>query len=330
MTLDDLDAIAGRRVRVELSPAARRVMTASRRTVERAVAKGERIYGITTGFGRFADVAIPPDQLTELQRNLVRSHAAGVGNLLPDGAVRAMMALRANALASGRSGIRVATVQTLLDMLRADILPAVPEKGSVGASGDLAPLAHLALALIGEGSVRRSGHTVPAARAFRDAKLRPATLAAKEGLALVNGVQMSVAVGGLARDPPGTRGRPRRVRVGGRGAGIRRGLRPAGDRGAAPSRSGRKRAQPEEAARGQRDPGVAPGLRQGPGQLRAAVHAAGSRRGAGCVRARPRGPGARDEQRDGQPPRVRGERGRRLGRQLPRRAGGPRPRLRGD
>jgi histidine ammonia-lyase len=198
MTLDDLDAIAERRVRVELSPAARRAMTASRRTVERAVAKGERIYGITTGFGRFADVAIPPDQLTELQRNLVRSHAAGVGNLLPDGAVRAMMALRANALASGRSGIRVATVQTLLDMLRADILPAVPEKGSVGASGDLAPLAHLALALIGEGSVRRSGHTVPAARAFRDAKLRPATLAAKEGLALVNGVQMSVAVGGLA------------------------------------------------------------------------------------------------------------------------------------
>ena len=164
MTLDDLDAIAERRVRVELSPAARRAMTASRRTVERAVAKGERIYGITTGFGRFADVAIPPDQLTELQRNLVRSHAAGVGNLLPDGAVRAMMALRANALASGRSGIRVATVQTLLDMLRADILPAVPEKGSVGASGDLAPLAHLALALIGEGSVRRSGHTVPAAR----------------------------------------------------------------------------------------------------------------------------------------------------------------------
>jgi histidine ammonia-lyase len=198
MTLDDLDDIARRRVRVELSPTARRAMSASRKTVERAVAKGERIYGITTGFGRFADVAIPPGRLTELQRNLVRSHAAGVGDALSDGVVRAMMALRANALARGRSGIRVSTVETLLEMLRADVLPLVPEKGSVGASGDLAPLAHLALALIGEGDVRRRGRVVRAARALKDARISPVTLEAKEGLALVNGVQMSVAVGGLA------------------------------------------------------------------------------------------------------------------------------------
>ena len=198
LTLDDLDDVARRRVRVELAPGARRAMAASRRTVERAVARGDRIYGITTGFGRFADVAIPRERLTELQRNLVRSHAAGVGDPLPDGAVRAMMALRANALARGRSGIRVSTVETLLAMLAAEVLPVVPEKGSVGASGDLAPLAHLALALTGEGNVRRGGRVVRAARALPDARIRPVTLEAKEGLALVNGVQMSVAVGGLA------------------------------------------------------------------------------------------------------------------------------------
>ncbi len=198
LTLDDLAEVADRRARVVLAPAARRGMSASRRVVERAIARGESVYGVTTGFGKFADVAIPADRIEELQRNLVRSHAAGVGEPLPDRAVRAMMLLRANALAKGFSGIRVRTVQALLDMLAADILPVVPEQGSVGASGDLAPLAHLALALIGEGRVRRRGRSVPAGRALRDAGLRPVALAAKEGLALVNGVQMSVAVGGLA------------------------------------------------------------------------------------------------------------------------------------
>jgi histidine ammonia-lyase len=143
-------------------------------------------------------VAIPPDQIADLQRNLIRSHAAGVGPPLEAPAVRAMMLLRANALARGNSGIRVATVETLLAMLAADVLPVVPSQGSVGASGDLAPLSHLALAMIGEGSVTRRGRQGPAARALRAARLRPVTLAAKEGLALINGVQMSVAVGGLA------------------------------------------------------------------------------------------------------------------------------------
>jgi histidine ammonia-lyase len=197
-TLEDLADVAHRRVRVALAPSARRAMSASRRTVEDAVRTGERVYGITTGFGRFADVTIPREKLSELQGNLIRSHAAGVGNPLPDEAVRGMIALRANALAAGLSGVRVSTVERLLALLAADVLPVVPEKGSVGASGDLAPLSHLALGLMGEGSVRRNGRIIPAARALRDARLAPVELEAKEGLALINGVQMSVAVGGLA------------------------------------------------------------------------------------------------------------------------------------
>ena len=198
LTLEDLVEVAERRARAVLAPAARRTMAASRRTVERAVARGQRVYGVTTGFGKFADVAVPADKLEELQRNLVRSHAAGVGPAMSDRAVRAMMVLRANALARGLSGIRVSTVEALLGMLEADLLPVVPEQGSVGASGDLAPLAHLALALLGEGRVRRRGRLVPAARALSEAGLAPVAPGAKEGLALINGVQMSVAVGGLA------------------------------------------------------------------------------------------------------------------------------------
>ena len=196
--LPALAAVAERRVRLALSPAARRAMRASRRVVDRATRSGASVYGVTTGFGKFADVPIPPDRIEALQRNLIRSHAAGVGAPLPDAAVRAMIALRVNALARGFSGIRVPTVESLLEMLAADILPIVPSQGSVGASGDLAPLAHLALALIGEGRVRVGGREGPAAAALRRARIRPVTLAAKEGLALINGVQMSVAVGGLA------------------------------------------------------------------------------------------------------------------------------------
>jgi histidine ammonia-lyase len=196
--LPELAAVADRGVRLALSPAARRAMQASRRVVDRAIRSGERVYGVTTGFGKFADVAIPRERIEALQRNLIRSHAAGVGPPLPDRAVRAMIALRVNALARGCSGIRVATVETLLAMLAADVLPVVPSQGSVGASGDLAPLAHLALALIGEGRVRVRGRETAAASALRSARIRPVVLAAKEGLALINGVQMSVAVGGLA------------------------------------------------------------------------------------------------------------------------------------
>lgn len=198
LRLPDLVAVSRREARVVLAPEARRAMAASRRVVDRAVRADAKVYGVTTGFGRFADVAIPPDELRELQRNLVRSHAAGVGEPLPDDAVRGTMLLRANALARGRSGIRVSTVEALLALLAADVLPVIPSQGSVGASGDLAPLSHLALALIGEGRVRVRGAEMPAAHALRRARVRPVDLAAKEGLALINGVQMSVAVGGLA------------------------------------------------------------------------------------------------------------------------------------
>jgi histidine ammonia-lyase len=197
-TLADLVAVSERGARVTLSPRARRAIAASRRVVDRAVRSGDTVYGVTTGFGKFADVAIPAGEIESLQRNLIRSHAAGVGEPLPDPVVRAMMALRANALARGNSGIRVSTVETLLAMLEADVLPVVPAKGSVGASGDLAPLAHLALGLMGEGRVRVRGRERSAAEALRRARIRPASFAAKEGLALINGVQMSVAVGGLA------------------------------------------------------------------------------------------------------------------------------------
>jgi histidine ammonia-lyase len=198
LTLSDLADVAHRKVRIALSSVARRGITASRRVVDRAVARGDRAYGLTTGFGRFAEVSVPREKLETLQRNLVRSHAAGVGPPLPDEAVRVMIVLRANALARGLSGIRLETVEKLLAMLAADVLPVVPEQGSVGASGDLAPLAHLALVLTGEGKARWKGRTLSASRALSSARLSPATLKAKEGLALVNGVQMSVAVGGLA------------------------------------------------------------------------------------------------------------------------------------
>ncbi|HKB71133.1 MAG TPA: histidine ammonia-lyase [Thermoanaerobaculia bacterium] len=198
LTLDDLEAIASRDATVSLSPEARRRIAASRRVVDRLARRGTVSYGITTGFGRFSDVVIPKDRLAELQKNLVRSHAAGMGAPLPPPFVRAMIALRANTLAKGFSGIRAATVEALLAMLAADVLPVVPEQGSVGASGDLAPLAHLALGLIGEGDAFWRGRRMPAAQALSRARLAPVELGPKEGLALINGVQMTCAVGGLA------------------------------------------------------------------------------------------------------------------------------------
>ncbi|MGH9443125.1 MAG: histidine ammonia-lyase [Thermoanaerobaculia bacterium] len=197
-TLADLEDVAGGRVALALSPAAKKKIGASRRVVERIARKGEVAYGITTGFGRFSDVVISVRDLSKLQKNLVRSHAAGVGDPLPAAAVRGMIALRANTLAKGFSGIRRKTVEALLALLAKDVLPVVPEKGSVGASGDLAPLAHLALGLMGEGDAFFRGRRMPARDALRRAGLRPVELEAKEGLALINGVQMSCAVGGLA------------------------------------------------------------------------------------------------------------------------------------
>jgi histidine ammonia-lyase len=207
LTLEQLIAIADRDEPVALADAARGRVRASRTVVDARARGEEPAYGINTGFGSFADVRIEAGALETLQLNLLRSHAAGIGDLLPVRTVRAMIALRANVLAKGFSGISVETLEALIGLLNAGVHPAVPSRGSVGASGDLAPLAHLALVLIGEGEVlesasRRSppprSHVIPGAEALRRAGLRPITLGAKEGLALINGTQPSTAVLALA------------------------------------------------------------------------------------------------------------------------------------
>jgi histidine ammonia-lyase len=198
LTLEDLVAVARRGFRVALAPEAVERVEAARAVIDTAVAEGRVVYGVTTGFGKFADVVIPHEKLRELQLNLVRSHAAGVGDPLPEETVRALVLLRANCLAKGFSGVRAATLERLVDLLNSGVRPVVPSQGSVGASGDLAPLAHLALALAGEGEAFYAGRRRPAAEALRTAGLEPVTLEAKEGLALINGTQLTTAVGALA------------------------------------------------------------------------------------------------------------------------------------
>jgi histidine ammonia-lyase len=198
LTLDMLSRIAHDGERVGISDEARARVSASRAVVDAAAARGTPAYGINTGFGALADVAIPADQLAALQLNLLRSHAAGVGDPLPTPAVRALTALRANVLAKGFSGIRLETLDALVALLNARVHPRVPSRGSVGASGDLAPLAHLALVVVGEGEAEHEGAQLSGAAALARAGLRPVTLAAKEGLALINGTQASAAVLALA------------------------------------------------------------------------------------------------------------------------------------
>jgi histidine ammonia-lyase len=183
---------------VELAPAAREAVVAARRVVDDAVDRGAVVYGVTTGFGNFADVHIPLDRLRELQLNLLRSHAAGVGEPLGEAETRALMLLRVNVLAKGFSGIRLATLELLVEMLNRRVHPRVPSRGSVGASGDLAPLAHLALPLVGEGECLLEDRLLDGAEALRAARLRPVVLEPKEGLALINGTQLMTALTGLA------------------------------------------------------------------------------------------------------------------------------------
>ena len=222
LTIEQLLRIADEREPVALAPDARERVRASRAVVERRALSDEPAYGINTGFGSFADVKIAPDALEALQLNLLRSHAAGVGHPLPVRSVRATMALRANVLAKGFSGIRVDTLEALIALLNRGVHPSVPSRGSVGASGDLAPLAHLALVLVGEGEVldedpedrrgreeRKDKNSLRSLRALRSnvisgaealagAGLNPVTLGPKEGLALINGTQPSTAVLALA------------------------------------------------------------------------------------------------------------------------------------
>jgi histidine ammonia-lyase len=198
LTLSDVAAVALNREPVKISTLAVPGVLASRKIVEEIIARDAVVYGVTTGFGKLSDVRIPRDALSDLQLNLVRSHACGIGQPLSEPEVRAMMLLRANVLALGFSGIRLEIIEMLGEMLNCRVHPVVPEKGSVGASGDLAPLAHLALTLIGEGEAFLDGERMESGDALRRAKLRPAHLEAKEGLALLNGTQAMHAVGGLA------------------------------------------------------------------------------------------------------------------------------------
>ncbi len=198
LRIADVAAVADHAREVTLAPAARVRMLETRGIVDALVAKGEAVYGVNTGFGKLSDVAIPPDQLSALQVNLVRSHAAGVGPRLPEREVRAMMLLRANVLAKGFSGARPELVELLCAMLNARLHPEVPEQGSVGASGDLAPLAHLALGVIGEGTLRYATGTGPAAEVLQAHGLTPIALGPKEGIALINGTQAHTALAALA------------------------------------------------------------------------------------------------------------------------------------
>src|SRR6202044_1423122 len=189
LTFAQLYDVALHGAKVSLAPDAIGRMKASRAVVERVVASGETAYGINTGFGKLASVRISAEQVRQLQVNLVRSNACGVGVPLSELETRAMMLLRANALAKGLSGIRPQTVEILCAMLNANVHPVIPSQGSVGASGDLAPLAHLAQVVIGEGRAIFRGTPMPGAEAMRAAGIAPVVLEAKEGLALLNGTQ---------------------------------------------------------------------------------------------------------------------------------------------
>ena len=199
LRLELVERVAGEGApQVILSGAARDRMAAARAVVERAVAQQRVVYGITTGFGALAEVSIPADKIRELQLNLIRSHAGGVGEPLPETEVRAIILLRAHVLALGYSGVRAVLAERLLDLLNHRIHPVIPSLGSVGASGDLAPLSHLALVLVGEGEARVGEQVVAGAAALRQAGLEPVVLEAKEGLALNNGTQVQTGIGILA------------------------------------------------------------------------------------------------------------------------------------
>ena len=194
MTLDDLRAVWQQAVPVQLTPGAQAGIAASAAAIHAIVQKGDAAYGINTGFGKLARTRIPDEQLETLQRNLILSHSVGTGEPMSDATVRLVMLMKAASLARGHSGVRPVVIDTLLALLNAGISPLIPVKGSVGASGDLAPLSHMTLALMGEGDVFVKGQRMLAATALKNAGLAPLVLAAKEGLALINGTQVSTAL----------------------------------------------------------------------------------------------------------------------------------------
>src|SRR3989475_1834459 len=195
LTIENVHEVAFDRRRVGLHPDAAKKMTRSRAVVEAIVNENRPVYGISTGFGKLSDVHIGPEEITQLQDNLVRSHASGVGEPFSEEEVRALMLLRANVLAKGLSGVRPAIAERLCDLLNHHVYPVIPCRGSVGASGDLAPLAHLALVLIGEGEVFSASTKIGGREALEGIGLRPLDLRAKEGLALLNGTQATLSAG---------------------------------------------------------------------------------------------------------------------------------------
>ena len=198
LTLKEIAEIALAKVRLELAPAAIARMEDSRRVVRRVAEEDAPVYGINTGFGKLCEVRIADDAIDRLQLNLVRSHACGLGRPLSEEETRVVMALRANTLALGLSGVRPRIAEMLCAFLNHGVHPVVPQRGSVGASGDLAPLAHVALALVGEGEVFLEDRRLPAAIALKSLGMKPLVLEAKEGLSLVNGTQAMLSVGLLA------------------------------------------------------------------------------------------------------------------------------------
>ncbi|MDI6601686.1 MAG: histidine ammonia-lyase [Thermoanaerobacteraceae bacterium] len=198
LTINDVYNVAKGGINVKITEEACIRVAKARELVDRYVSENRVEYGITTGFGKFADVTISKDETAELQYNLIRSHSCGVDEPLPIDVARAVMLLRANALAKGYSGIRLETLNTLVEMLNKDIIPVIPSKGSLGASGDLAPLAHMALVLIGEGEAYYRGKRIPGGEAMNLAGIRPVRLDSKEGLALINGTPVMTAIGALA------------------------------------------------------------------------------------------------------------------------------------
>ncbi len=197
LTIEDIVDVARSGRMVEVTDGAWAAVAASRAVVDDLVAAGKVAYGITTGFGEFAHVSIDPTQVTQLQRNLLMSHAVGVGEPLPTPVVRAMMVIRANTLVRGFSGVRQVLVERLIHLLNNDVVPVIPSRGSVGASGDLAPLAHMALPIIGLGKVRYQGAVLDASEVHERLGIEPLELAAKEGLALINGTQFMAGSGAL-------------------------------------------------------------------------------------------------------------------------------------
>lgn len=198
LTLEEIRAVLYKNEKVVVSSASLENVDASRRAVENIVENGKVVYGITTGFGKFSDVLINCDDCQELQLNLIHSHACGVGEPFPETVSRAILLLRANTLLKGFSGVRRVVVETLVEMINAQIHPIIPQQGSLGASGDLVPLAHLALTLIGEGEVYYQGSVCPVVQALQAEGIEPIVLQAKEGLALINGTQAMTAMGAVA------------------------------------------------------------------------------------------------------------------------------------